>query len=162
MRRKTKAQKELLGTARADRTVHRPPADTVHPKPPAELSNQAKRIWRWLCKRMAEDGTLRAKYLGAMAGWCASWARCREIEAILKKDGPQMLHRGVNGQENMAQHHLLQPLNREYRLMRSFQADLGLSPRDAQALDLSEPVDEDEDLGAQYLRGDHPRPDRPN
>ena len=73
-----------------------------------------------------------------------------------------MLHRGVNGQVNMAQHHLLQPLNREYKLMRSFQADLGLSPKDAQALDLSEPPGKDEDLGAKYLRGDHPKPDRPN
>ena len=153
MRRKTQAQKELQGTARADRSLHRPPVDTVHPKPPAELSNKARVIWRKLCFRMAEDGTLRAKYEGAMAGWCAAWARCREMEAILKKDGPQVLHTGVNGQVNMAKHHLLQPLNMEYKLMRSFQADLGLSPKDAQALDISEPVDEEEDLGARYLRG---------
>ena len=137
-RRKTQYQKELLGTARASRAIHRPPADTVHPKPPAELSNQAKKIWRWLCHRMAEGGTLRAKYLGAMAGWCAAWARC--------------------GQVNMAKHHLLQPLNMEYKLMRSFQADLGLSPKDAQALDIAETPSEDEALGAQYLRGDNPAP----
>ena len=157
-RRKTQHQKELLGTARASRAIHRPPADTVHPKPPAELSNQAKRIWRWLCRRMAEDGTLRAKYEGAMAGWCAAWARCREMEAILKRDGPEMMRQGASGQVNMAKHHLLQPLNMEYKLMRSFQADLGLSPKDAQALDIAETPSEDEALGAQYLRGDNPAP----
>ena len=157
-RRKTQHQKELLGTARASRVVQRPPADTVHPKPPAELSNQAKKIWRWLCHRMAEDGTLRAKYLGAMAGWCAAWARCREMEAILKRDGPEMMRQGASGQVNMAKHHLLQPLNMEYKLMRSFQADLGLSPKDAQALDIAETPGEDEALGAQYLRGDNPAP----
>ena len=157
-RRKTQHQKELLGTARASRVVQRPPADTVHPKPPAELSNQAKKIWRWLCHRMAEDGTLRAKYLGAMAGWCAAWARCREMEAILKRDGPEMMRQGASGQVNMAKHHLLQPLNMEYKLMRSFQADLGLSPKDAQALDIAETPSEDEALGAQYLRGDNPAP----
>ena len=158
MRRRTQAQKELLGTARADRTLSHSPADVVHPRPPAELSNQAKKIWRWLCKRMAEDGTLRAKYLGAMAGWCAAWARCREMEAILKRDGPEMMRQGASGQVNMAKHHLLQPLNMEYKLMRSFQADLGLSPKDAQALDIAETPSEDEALGAQYLRGDNPAP----
>ena len=157
-RRKTQYQKELLGTARASRAIHRPPADTVHPKPPAELSNKAKAIWRKLCHRMAEDGTLRAKYLGAMAGWCAAWARCREMEAILKRDGPEMMRQGASGQVNMAKHHLLQPLNMEYKLMRSFQADLGLSPKDAQALDIAETPSEDEALGAQYLRGDNPAP----
>ena len=157
-RRKTQHQKELLGTARADRVIRRPPADTVHPKPPVELSNKARVIWRKLCFRMAEDGTLRAKYEGAMAGWCAAWARCREMEAILKRDGPEVLREGSTGQKNMAKHHLLQPLNMEYKLMRSFQADLGLSPKDAQALDLAEPPGEDEDLGARYLRGDNPSP----
>ena len=42
--------------------------------------------------------------------------------------------------------------------MRSFQADLGLSPKDAQALDIAEPPGEDEALGAKYLRGDNPAP----
>ena len=42
--------------------------------------------------------------------------------------------------------------------MRSFQADLGLSPKDAQALDIAETPSEDEALGAQYLRGDNPAP----
>ena len=162
MRRKTQAQKELQGTARVDRALHRSPADTVHPKPPAELSNKARVIWRKLCFRMAEDGTLRAKYEGSMAGWCVAWARCREMEAILKKEGLQVLHTGANGQINMAKHCLLQPLNAEYKLMRSFQADLGLSPKDAQALDLAEPPSEDEDLGAKYMRGDGSKPDRPN
>ena len=69
-----------------------------------------------------------------------------------------MMRQASSGQVNMAKHHLLQPLNMEYKLMRSFQADLGLSPKDAQALDIAETPSEDEALGAQYLRGDNPAP----
>ncbi len=85
---KPTALKLLQGTHRADRAnPNEPQVEPCTIPRPRWLRGEARREWNRLAPQLARAGVLTEMDRSALIGLCEMWARWREAEGILDKEG---------------------------------------------------------------------------
>lgn len=106
----------------------------------ASEAKDAAALWRKLAPTLARSMGLVGEQQEALVDYCVTWARIRENEAALTKEG--MLIRGAQG--NLVKNPRTTILNQYRSHLRSLIGELGLSPRSAAGLTRPESSDDED------------------
>ncbi len=93
-------------------------------KPPEHLSEPARKEWSRVIKELAEAGILAKLDRGTLAAYCQTYARWAEAEAKLAELGPVV--KSPSGFPTANPY--LTVCNTALRLMKTYAAELGLTP----------------------------------
>ncbi len=93
------------------------------PRPPAWLSQDARKEWRRVAPLLVERGILTEADLGALEGYVTAHARTIEAERTIRSEGATYL--GTSGPKR---HPAVTTQDAALKTMRLFASELGLTP----------------------------------
>ena len=127
---KPTALKLLNGNAGKKPLNTREPQPTIGtPHCPEWLSDEARKVWKRLVPQLRAMKVLTLIDADALAGYCHTYTRWRDVEEFLTKHGLVYPIRGDNGAVKCFQQFPQVAIARHLLLaMRAFQNDFGLSP----------------------------------
>lgn len=113
------------GTARKDRMLaSEPKPELARPSCPAWLAREAKREWRRIAKELETLGLLTRVDRAALAAYCQCYARWREAEELVAREGlTETTDKG-----NVIQHPAVGIANKAMAEMRAFLTEFGMTP----------------------------------
>lgn len=117
------------------------------PRPPAELSDAAKKEWRSLGRKLLNLGIISEIDVGAFAVFCQAWARWLDAEANLTKYGPVLT---VKGGLRLSPYIRIAESAMAYILKAG--PEFGLTPSSRVRLHVDKPTDEAQEEAARFLR----------
>ena len=122
---KPTAMKELEGNpGRRKLNKKEPKANSGIPICPSWLLPEAKNEWRRLCKKLYQMGILTVNDRTAFAGYCQSFARWKEAEEHLEREGSTYIsEKGMKRPSPW-----VNISNTEQKLMIQFATEFGLTP----------------------------------
>lgn len=126
-----------------------PKFKTQIPTCPPHLSSNAKTEWRRITKLLHQAGLLTNVDRGALAGYCAAYARWAEAERELKKPGIQWIIETDKG--NLVQNPLIGIANKSMILMLKFATEFGMTPS-ARSRVKAEQNGEEDDLASELFK----------
>ncbi|WP_152047187.1 phage terminase small subunit P27 family [Aureimonas psammosilenae] len=94
------------------------------PKPPAHLAPDAKREWKRIAPILVERGVLTGADLGILESYCTAFARMREAERTIAREGVTFL----NARGEHKRHPASGIQNESIKTMRLCANELGLTP----------------------------------
>lgn len=126
-------------------------AQTVRPVPrapycPRWLSPAAKDEWRRVVPELDKLGLLTEIDVAALAAYCQAYARWREAEAILEREGIVVEHTNKAGATNVVTHPAFFIAQKYAQQMRAFAAEFGMTPSSRARLSLPEVEDDADDF----------------
>lgn len=156
---KSLSQKVLEGNP-GKRALKNEPRPTLGDPPmPEGLTADARAEWFRVLPELRKMGILAVCDGADIAGYCQARARWLQAEAIVEKEGPvvdePVLINGVATKfVRKKKHPAVTVSNQAAVLMKSFAAELGLSPTSRARLDVQAPVDNPGSRLANFLTGD--------
>lgn len=134
------------------------PLNKNEPKPeprapycPRWLSKRAKEEWKRIVPELEKLGLLTKIDMAALAGYCQAYARWREAEEILEREGLTMEHTNKAGATNVSLHPAFFAAQKYLAQMKAFATEFGLTPSSRSRINLPEQKEEDEFEA--FLRG---------
>jgi len=121
------------------------------PKPPANLSSEARAEWRRITPRLAADGRLRGHHRALAIAWCNAWARLCEAERHLAEGSP--VTNAPSGYAILSPWHTVAV--QSVKTLRGLAKDLALAPIRKRRTSKDEPSDEPRGLALLNPRGTH-------
>lgn len=120
-----------------------PQPDKTPPTCPAWLTGEARREWRRIVPELERMGLLTLVDRAALSGYCQSWARWREGERVLSRDGLTYEYTNKQGESVI----LPRPeaaIARQYLAMvRAFCGEFGLTPSSRGRMSVAGPPEQD-------------------
>ena len=126
-----------------------PEPEVKLPKPPAHLSDEAKKEWRRAGKLLFDMGLVSELDRAALAAYCAAWGRWVEAEAALKQYG--VVVKSPSGFPIQSPY--LAIANKAMEQMRAFLLEFGLTPASRTRVHAS-PVTNEPNSLERFLRGE--------
>lgn len=140
--------KILHGETRAARLNLDEPKPGGQPRMPADMSDEAKRVWRRVIRDFGATGVLTAVDADALRTYCEAVVRYVQAARTLEATGP--LVRGARGGE-LVKNPLHQIVRDNANLQRAFARELGLTPSARTGLTVGMEADPDDPFAA-WLR----------
>ncbi len=125
-----------------------PKPKPVAPKCPAWLSKEAKREWKRVAPELERLGLLTVVDGGALAAYCQAYARWREAEEAIKREGLVV----QTGTGYLMPHPAVKIAEKAQQLIKAFCTEFGLTPSSRSRMSLPEAKDEEDDFFAYQRR----------
>jgi len=142
--------KILHGETRSSRLNRNEPRPGGQPRMPADMSDEAKRVWRRVIRDFGATGVLTAVDADALRTYCEAVVRYVQAARTLEASGP--LVRGARSGE-LVKNPLHQIVRDNAILLRAFARELGLTPSARTGLTGAVGVADDDPLEAWLRRG---------
>ena len=108
------------------------------------MTNVAKREWRRVAPILERLGLLTEADGTALAGYCQSYARWRECEAIIDEEGPVYETESVQGGRMVRSHPAIRAGQSHLAQVRFFCAEFGLTPSSRGRMTVPEQLEDDD------------------
>ena len=133
---------KLLHGERRESRLNRaaPKPRSTRPAMPADMSTEAKAVWRRIMRDFAHTGILTAVDADGFRAYCEAVARYRQAATMLEASGP--LVRGARRGE-LVKNPLHQIVRDNAVLMRAFARELGFLPSAREGLTVTDTVAQD-------------------
>ena len=106
-----------------------PKPQAVCPRPPAILSDVAKKHWRVIAKQLYTANIMTMLDVDALMIYCEAYARWVEAGEVLKKDGLLITQKSHNGStEYLKQNPWLMIQQKSFDQMKAMLVEFGMSP----------------------------------
>lgn len=105
-----------------------PSPDPGIPTCPSFLTGEAKREWRRITKELLAVGLLTLADRTALAAYCQAYARWREAEEIINREGMTYEYTNKNGSTNITARPEVAISRENLVLVRQFCQEFGLTP----------------------------------
>ena len=142
--------KILHGETRSSRLNRNEPRPGGQPRMPADMSDEAKRVWRRVIRDFGATGVLTAVDADALRTYCEAVVRYVQAARTLEASGP--LVRGARSGE-LVKNPLHQVVRDNAILLRAFARELGLTPSARTGLTIGIGAADDDPLEAWLTRG---------
>lgn len=120
--------KVLQGTARPNRMRNEPKPAPVRPTCPRWLSPEAKREWRRVAPELEKLGLLTRVDRAALAAYCQAYARWRQAEEVLEREGLTCEHTNKAGATNVSLRPEFFVAQKYLQVIKGFCVGFGLTP----------------------------------
>ena len=118
----------------------------IAPPCPRWMTNVAKREWRRVSPILERLTLLTEADGAALAGYCQSYARWRECEAIVRREGPSYETHTAQGERIVRAHPAVRSGQAYLAQVRFVCAEFGLTPSSSGRLSIPEPPEYDDIL----------------
>ncbi len=117
-----------------------PKPKPVAPKCPSWLDKEAKREWKRVAPELERLGLLTVVDGAALAAYCQAYARWKQAEEIIKREGMTV----TTETGYVMPHPAVKIAEKSMQLIRAFCAEFGLTPSSRGRMSLPEQKEEDE------------------